>query len=90
MSGRPNKKIFATIIKKHGSEEAAREWFSTIGKIGGKNGTTGGFAADKNRARTAGAAGGKYGRKGYKLIERTETSGTYRRLSDGAIVEIEY
>ena len=59
-------------------------------KGGSVKGTTGGFAADSARARTAGATGGKYSRKGYKLIERTETSGTYRRMSDGAIVEIKY
>ena len=55
-------------------------------KGGSVKGTTGGFAADSDRARTA----GKYSRKGYKLIERTETSGKYRRMSDGAIVEIKY
>lgn len=90
MSGRPNKKMFATMVKKHGSEEAAREWFRTIGSRGGQNGTTGGFAADNVRARISGAMGGRYSRKGYKLIKHTEASGTYRRLSDGAIVEIKY
>ena len=66
------------------------DYYRKLGAIGGRNGNSGGFAADKVRARTAGAAGGTYSRKGHKLLERTETSGTYRRLSDGVIVEIKY
>ena len=66
------------------------DFYRKIGAIGGRNSNSGGFAADNVRARIAGATGGKYSRKGHKLIERTETSGTYRRLSDGAIVEIKY
>ena len=68
------------------------DFYRKLGSRGGKAKTTKpkGFAADKNNARTAGATGGRYSRKGHKLIERTETSGTYRRLSDGAIVEIKY
>lgn len=46
MSGKPNEKMFETMVKKHGSEEAARNWFRTIGGRGGKIGKTGGFAAD--------------------------------------------
>lgn len=66
------------------------DYYRKLGASGGRASNTGGFAEDKVRARTAGAMGGRYGRRGYKLIERTETSGTYRRLSDGAIVEIKY
>ena len=68
------------------------DFFKRIGSIGGKSPTTKpkGFAADLERARAAGAISGKISRKGHKLLERTETSGTYRRLSDGAIVEIKY
>ena len=73
------------------------DYYRKLGAIGGRNGNktnnpdySGGFAADNARARTAGSMGGRYSRKGHKLIERTETSGTYRRLSDGAIVEIKY
>ena len=67
------------------------DYYRKIGAIGGSvNGTKGGFAADHVRARIAGSMGGRYSRRGHKLIERTETSGTYRRLSDGAIVEIKY
>ena len=63
MSGRPNDKMFKTMVKKHGSEEAAREWFRTIGKIGGHNGHTGGFAANRELARIAGAKGGRKSRR---------------------------
>ena len=44
MSGKPNDKMFATMVKKHGSEEAARAWFKRIGALGGARGTDGGFA----------------------------------------------
>lgn len=44
MSGKPNDKMFATMVKKHGSEEAARAWFKRIGALGGMKGTDGGFA----------------------------------------------
>lgn len=80
-----------TMIKKYGGEEAWKAVMRENGRKGGSVSTpTGGFAADNVRARTAGSMGGKYGHKGYKLIKRTETSGTYRRLSDGSIVEIKY
>lgn len=45
MSGKPNDKWMETMIKKHGSREALREWQQSIGAKGGHNGTTGGFAA---------------------------------------------
>ncbi len=43
---------------RHGSDFYAR-----IGKLGGKNGTTGGFAANRELARKAGALGGKISRR---------------------------
>lgn len=48
MAGKPNDKMFKTMVRKHGSEKKAREWFSSIGAIGGRNGTTGGFGAMLN------------------------------------------
>lgn len=39
-------------------------WYAHIGAIGGKNGNTGGFAANRELARTAGAKGGSVSRKG--------------------------
>ncbi len=63
MSGRPNDKMFKTMIQKHGSEEAAREWFRKIGTKGGKSSHTGGFAANPELARIAGAIGGRKSRR---------------------------
>ena len=83
--------LVATMIEKYGSYEAYKQSMRERASRGGSvKGTTGGFASDNVRARIAGSTGGKYSRKGYKLIERTETSGKYRRMSDGAIVEIKY
>ena len=39
-------------------------YYREIGRIGGKNGTTGGFAANHELARTAGAKGGRISRRG--------------------------
>lgn len=68
MSGKPNDKMFKTMVKKHGSEEAAREWFRTIGTKGGKASNTGGFAANPELARIAGALGGKKSRRNKKAV----------------------
>lgn len=64
--------------------------YRRIGRIGGKNSNTGGFAKDSKRAAEIGAIGGKYSRRGYKIIERHDTYGIYQRLSDGALVEFRY
>jgi general stress protein YciG len=47
-------KAAATNKLKHGEDFYAR-----IGKIGGRNGTTGGFAANRELARIAGQKGGR-------------------------------
>lgn len=83
-------KLVETMIKKHGSYEAYKQSMRERASRGGKNGNTGGFAFNRDIARSAGATGGKYSRKGYKMLERTETYGTYRRKSDGEIVEFRY
>lgn len=61
MAGRPNDKMFKTMVEKHGSEEAARAWFRSIGSKGGKapSDKPKGFAANPELARIAGAIGGK-------------------------------
>ncbi len=56
--------------KAGGQKAAARnkalygpDFYSKIGAKGGKNGTTGGFAANRDLARRAGALGGKISRR---------------------------
>lgn len=56
---------------KIGSKKAAAKnlaknpnFYRDIGRIGGKNGTTGGFAANRELARIAGAKGGRISRRG--------------------------
>jgi general stress protein YciG len=58
MAGKPNTKWKESMLEKHGSEEALTEWLRTIGQKGGQKGTTGGFWADRELARTAGRIGG--------------------------------
>lgn len=40
-----------------------KDFYARIGRKGGQNGTTGGFAADRDLARRAGAIGGKKSRR---------------------------
>lgn len=40
------------------------DFYAKIGKIGGKNGTTGGFAANRELARIAGQKGGRKSKRG--------------------------
>tara|TARA_B100002049_G_scaffold166556_1_gene125184 strand:- start:409 stop:633 length:225 start_codon:yes stop_codon:yes gene_type:complete len=53
------KKAATTNKTKHGSDFYAR-----IGAKGGRKGTTGGFAANRDLARIAGAKGGRISRRG--------------------------
>ena len=57
------KKTRATLIKKYGSEEKAREFFQSIGRKGGKATGLKGFATNPELARIAGAKGGKKSRR---------------------------
>jgi len=52
------KRAAATNIKRHGAD-----FYKKIGAMGGKNGNTGGFAANRELARIAGAKGGKISRR---------------------------
>lgn len=52
-----------TMIKKYGSKKAYLEFMANIGQKGGKAPTTGGFYADRELARTAGAKGGSISRR---------------------------
>lgn len=52
-------KAAKTNAKRHGEDFYAR-----IGRMGGRNGHTGGFASNPELARTAGAKGGKISKRG--------------------------
>lgn len=52
-------KTHETIYKKYG-----KEWYATIGRKGGQNGHTGGFAANPKLARIAGSKGGAISKRG--------------------------
>lgn len=54
-------KAAATNKKKYG-----RDFYARIGAMGGKNGHTGGFYANRELARRAGAVGGRISRRGKK------------------------
>lgn len=49
-----------------------KDFYARIGAVGGKKGTTGGFAANRELARIAGAKGGRVSRRTAK--EKTETT----------------
>lgn len=53
------KQAAKTNKKRHGAD-----FYKRIGAIGGKNGTTGGFYADRQLARAAGAIGGAKSKRG--------------------------
>lgn len=52
-------KAAKTNLEKHGAD-----FYKRIGKKGGQNGHTGGFAANRALARVAGAKGGRISRRG--------------------------
>lgn len=52
-------KAAATNKRKYGDD-----WYHHIGHIGGQNGHTGGFAANPELARIAGAKGGRISKRG--------------------------
>lgn len=61
-----------TILKLHGSD-----FYSRIGKMGGKVGDPSkkGFASDPERAKTAGAKGGKISKRGPAKKHQAEADG---------------
>lgn len=61
------KRAAATNKAKHGED-----FYKNIGRIGGKNGHTGGFAANPELARIAGAKGGKTSRRRSKKLTDEE------------------
>ena len=59
-------KAAATNKARHG-----KDFYASIGKKGGQNGHTGGFAANRELARIAGAAGGRKSRR-TKAVTKTD------------------
>lgn len=45
-------------------EKYGKDWYATIGRKGGQNGNTGGFAANPKLAIIAGRKGGKISKRG--------------------------
>ena len=71
-------KAAATNKAKHG-----KDFYSKIGKKGGQNGTTGGFAANRELARIAGQTGGRISRRG-----PAKTSIVMNQESEESIIEV--
>lgn len=61
--------------------------FRDIGRLGGQKGTTGGFAANHTIARSAGATGGRRGKRGYTFIVETPEYMEYVDKSNNEIVK---
>ena len=78
-------KAVRTTLKKHGNDFYAR-----IGAMGGRNGHTGGFAANSALARVAGRKGGRIStRKGIKNGDGKrykQHRNTYKILEDGKVI----
>jgi len=69
MSGKPNDKVFKTMVKKHGSEEAARAWYRELGAKGGRvRSPIKGFGSNRELARIAGAKGGTISKRVSKKV----------------------
>ena len=59
-----NKKWRATMLARYGGKEGLHERMVQMGRLGGQNGHTGGFASNPALARIAGAKGGRKSRRG--------------------------
>lgn len=60
-------KARSTNYARHG-----KDFYKRIGSIGGRNGHTGGFAANPALARVAGMKGGRISKRGKQVVDRTE------------------
>lgn len=61
-------KAAKTNMERHG-----KDFYRDIGSKGGRNGHTGGFCGDYERARVCGAKGGATSKRGLKFIKETAT-----------------
>lgn len=73
-------KAAATNKKKYG-----KDFYKVNGAKGGRNGHTGGFAYNPALAVVAGKKGGEKSRRGWKLIEQTESSLIFKNNKTGEI-----
>lgn len=63
---------------KTNKENYGPDFYKRVGAIGGRNGRTGGFAANPELAKTAGAIGGSRSKRGFKYDRET---GEYTKRS---------
>lgn len=66
------KKWRETMLNKYGSKEAISKEFRRIGSIGGQHSSTGGFYNNPEKARLAGAKGGRISRRGAGSVTKTK------------------
>lgn len=62
-----------------------KDWYRNIGAKGGRNGHTGGFASNPALAAVAGRRGGENSRRGWKLIQETDTSLVFKNKKTGEL-----
>lgn len=72
----------ATNKAKHG-----KDFYARIGAMGGKKGRTGGFAANPELARIAGAKGGKISRRRKKDASATAAQSAVAQADDTQLVD---
>lgn len=84
-SERASRRWRETMLKIHGSEENITEFFKRIGAKGGSHGHTGGYASNPVLAKVSGGKGGRYSKRGFKLLGEEDGELIYKRNSDGKI-----
>lgn len=81
-------KIGGLKAKKSNLERHGKDFYSEIGRMGGRASGTGGFYANHDLAIKAGAKGGKRSRRGYKLIGETEEELIYINNATGNKIHV--
>ena len=83
-------KVREKMIQRLGSEQAYLEWKRESGRIGGRIGNTGGFAANHELARIAGAKAGKLSKRGHKYQYTKNGYNYYIALDTGNVVKYKH